>query len=574
MGTLTWQNPLYDQRRTAYDALVLAYPGLVSNWTFSSGLNGWTNVAGTDTWGTTGDGYFDGDCLSFGSSSDGVLEQVIGVSEHATAIDTGSHSLRLLWAETKTANGETFNVAVEFRDASNVALGRIESGVHEPGTTDWQLAYVDGAIPVNTRSFAVRIESDLFAGGAHDARVDAISVSSGTLDLRMPAPVNVRQTGVLLATRNPAYVAARQTGVLLATYQDVTVERFIRQSGVLAGTRNPTQKFLKHAPVYTAVHEVPDLSFTQPDGVSWSDCVRHMRLPECISEGSLGGPRLNTEIATATSGYEERRARWVQAKGVWDITYGVQSLEELQELISFFRICKGKMHGFRFKDPMDYTSSQVFDRDHQPVTPQDQVIGTGDAIATAFQLKKTYEFGGETVERKITRPVAGTVVVSIDNEEVTNWNVNTSSGVVTFTPRHAVTGTDIALIEDAGTYYIESTATDLSGFQAGDEITLSGFATNVFANTKTNRKGDVPDETFLVTAATTNRLTLSGTRSETAASGDSVTVEVHPAPRQFTVIRAGYEFDVPCRFNSDYLPLSLDRGNLGGVRVEIVEMLE
>jgi uncharacterized protein (TIGR02217 family) len=48
-------------------------------------------------------------------------------------------------------------------------------------------------------------------------------------------------------------------------------------------------------------------------------------------------------------------------------------------------------------------------------TPTDQALGTGDGVRDSFALIKSYN-GGET--RRVTRPVAGSVLVAIDGVEL------------------------------------------------------------------------------------------------------------------------------------------------------------
>jgi uncharacterized protein (TIGR02217 family) len=43
------------------------------------------------------------------------------------------------------------------------------------------------------------------------------------------------------------------------------------------------------------------------------------------------------------------------------------------------------------------------------------------------------------------------------------------------------------------------------------------------------------------------------------------------APATNDVITAGYEFDVPCRFDSDYLPVTLEEADVAGASILIVE---
>lgn len=54
-------------------------------------------------------------------------------------------------------------------------------------------------------------------------------------------------------------------------------------------------------------------------------------------------------------------------------------------------------------------------------TMLDQVLGEGDGLRSAFALVKAYGSGDEPQVRRITRPLAASVMVSIDGAPVTTW---------------------------------------------------------------------------------------------------------------------------------------------------------
>ncbi|MGH1405968.1 MAG: phage distal tail protein, Rcc01695 family [Rhodomicrobiaceae bacterium] len=156
-----------------------------------------------------------------------------------------------------------------------------------------------------------------------------------------------------------------------------------------------------------------------------------VRFPTAISFGSSGGPERRTEIVVLGSGHEERNTRWADSRRHFDAGYGVKSLDDLHEVISFFEERRGKLYGFRWKDHSDHRSSLPL----QDITAQDQLIGNGDGVQSEFQLLKTY---GETFapySREITKPVEGSVLVSIDSNlqiENTDYTIDHTTGIVTF----------------------------------------------------------------------------------------------------------------------------------------------
>ena len=54
----------------------------------------------------------------------------------------------------------------------------------------------------------------------------------------------------------------------------------------------------------------------------------------------------------------------------------------------------------------------------------DQLLGTGDGVRTRFALVKRYGAGGETQERRITRPEAGSARLALDGvEQSSGWTL-------------------------------------------------------------------------------------------------------------------------------------------------------
>jgi uncharacterized protein (TIGR02217 family) len=135
-----------------------------------------------------------------------------------------------------------------------------------------------------------------------------------------------------------------------------------------------------------------------------------IRFPFAVALGAVGGPERLTEIVTLMSGREERNTPWADSRRSWDAGPGVKSLDDLHQLLAFFEARRGRLHGFRFRDPVDNKSclpSQVPDAN-------DQEIGIGDGATTSFQLIKIYQSGDQSWSRTIRKPVEETVVVAAD----------------------------------------------------------------------------------------------------------------------------------------------------------------
>ena len=156
-----------------------------------------------------------------------------------------------------------------------------------------------------------------------------------------------------------------------------------------------------------------------------------VRFPPSLSFGSVGGPRRQTDVVTLANGHEERNTPLVHSRRVYDAGLGMRSIDDLQVLIAFFEARMGQMYGFRWKDWADYKSGKMA----LPVAFDDQSIGYGDGVRAAFQLTKTYRSGAQSYRRPITKPVAGTVRVGLEQDELregVEYEVDAESGIITF----------------------------------------------------------------------------------------------------------------------------------------------
>ena len=134
-----------------------------------------------------------------------------------------------------------------------------------------------------------------------------------------------------------------------------------------------------------------------------------VRFPIDIALGAVGGPERRTDIVVLGSGAEERNARWADSRRRYNAGYGVKSLDDLSAAMSFFEERRGRLYGFRWRDPTDYKSCQP----SQNPNPLDQLLGVGDGLRNTFQLTKRY--GTLTpYARRISKPVAGTALVAHD----------------------------------------------------------------------------------------------------------------------------------------------------------------
>ena len=145
-----------------------------------------------------------------------------------------------------------------------------------------------------------------------------------------------------------------------------------------------------------------------------------VRFPPEIAYGASGGPEYQTAVVATFAGFERRNIDWSRARGRWNVGTGIRQRDHVAEVIAFFRARFGRAYGFRFKDWSDFEAAEP------------QLLGVGDGETAAFQLLKLYGAEPHRVDRRITRPVEGSVVVYLDGLEASGWSVDHATGVVSF----------------------------------------------------------------------------------------------------------------------------------------------
>ena len=156
-----------------------------------------------------------------------------------------------------------------------------------------------------------------------------------------------------------------------------------------------------------------------------------IRFPVSLSFGSVGGPERRTEIVTLANGHEERNAPWAHSRRRYDAGLGLRSMDDIDALIAFFEGRKGQLYGFRWKDWADYKSC-VPSRAPSGI---DQLLGIGDEVTSTFALRKLYTSGAGSYDRPITKPVLGTVLVTLGNipqQESIDYTVDYTNGEIIF----------------------------------------------------------------------------------------------------------------------------------------------
>ncbi len=155
-----------------------------------------------------------------------------------------------------------------------------------------------------------------------------------------------------------------------------------------------------------------------------------VRFPTDLAIGASGGPIRQTEVITLGSGKEQRNSRWKHSRRRYNAGYGIKTITDLQVVIEFFEERRGRLYGFRFKDPLDYKSSKP----GQVITQYDQHIATGDGVSRSFELIKRYGSSETGYKRRIVKPVKDSLILAVNNTLVAanDYSVDWANGVVNF----------------------------------------------------------------------------------------------------------------------------------------------
>lgn len=204
-----------------------------------------------------------------------------------------------------------------------------------------------------------------------------------------------------------------------------------------------------------------------------SDFLESPSFPLDLAYETEGGPQYLTEVVRFPSAKESRNAVRSMPAYQFDGASGVQTEEDLYQLLTFFHVAGGMHLGFRMRNWADYKSCAPY----STPTALDQTIAAATAGQTLFQLVKRYTWGSSERVVDIIKPVPNSVLIAVnDVEQESGWTVDTATGLITFG----------------------------SGLSAGD------------------------------------------------------------------VVKAGYLFDIPCRFDTDFLPRRFKDYLVGEIEVPIV----
>lgn len=169
------------------------------------------------------------------------------------------------------------------------------------------------------------------------------------------------------------------------------------------------------------------LRLPQPSEEDDMQAFDDIAYPLALGRDATVTPEFSTSVAVTASGFERRNSLWADARLRFDIGPGIRSEDELGTLIAFFRARRGAARGFRLRDPSDFSSNAMTGAP----TMSDQLLGTGNGTNASFPLLKRYGSGSAEQARRITRPVAASLLVSVDGVATTAFTLD-PLGVVRF----------------------------------------------------------------------------------------------------------------------------------------------
>ncbi len=138
-----------------------------------------------------------------------------------------------------------------------------------------------------------------------------------------------------------------------------------------------------------------------------------------VAYGFNGGPGWATTRVRLISGRSKRNAERSLPLHRFVAPYNNIDPEDHAIVLATYMACLGPVDSFRFKDYSDFELDDV-------------IIGiAAGGVDETMQIIKPYPFGTATLERKITKPVAGLTLT--EDDVPLAHTINLLTGIVTFT---------------------------------------------------------------------------------------------------------------------------------------------
>jgi uncharacterized protein (TIGR02217 family) len=132
-----------------------------------------------------------------------------------------------------------------------------------------------------------------------------------------------------------------------------------------------------------------------------------INFPDSVAFNSVNSLYFDTNIVKSKNNTEQRSNNLDMPLLNFKLSTPLRNKKEIDEITALFRIVKGKLNGFRFRDWLDYKV-------------ENQIIGIGDGENCVFQIKKTYLLKNYFVIRNIVKPTPNTASVFLNQVECNN----------------------------------------------------------------------------------------------------------------------------------------------------------
>ncbi|MEA2174103.1 MAG: hypothetical protein QOD00_1695 [Blastocatellia bacterium] len=197
-----------------------------------------------------------------------------------------------------------------------------------------------------------------------------------------------------------------------------------------------------------------------------ANAFEEVRFPDRISYEASSTKRSRTSVVTSEGGKEKRNRRWPTQLREWDAARGIKESNDLIEVRDFHDVMDGRCTGFRFKDFTDY---QAFN----------EHLDTSGGGPT-YQLRKAARAGSLVKWRKIIKPVAGTVELTLNGQAVQLISDGASGSDIPLFGEETFGDTELITVPTARVDFTTGIITWLSTPHPGaDDILLATFEFDV-----------------------------------------------------------------------------------------------
>lgn len=268
-----------------------------------------------------------------------------------------------------------------------------------------------------------------------------------------------------------------------------------------------------------------------------------------VDYGAAYGERYKVEIQETKTGNEYRRLIDSSPNFIYEISYNRVTATILENILDLYHRCYGMFAGFRAKNINDYTSNGW------TTTPTNTDQTCEYVSDNSFQLVKRYGDSGKAAlsigrpKRTIYKPVSGTVIAKAGGYAMptAKLTVDTTTGLIAANVG-ATYSDEVTAITRANPCVL--TVADTTNLAIGESVFLYGIdgMTEI----------DLTRHEVTGKTATTITLDLDSTSYTAFSAGGSPISGVTNIFHAEETVTAGFEFDMPVRFDTDLDQLTID----------------